>query len=33
LVWLKSPVAVIEDTAAAEPVGLEAVTVWARPIR
>ena len=29
LVWLKSPVAVIDDTAAAEPVGLETVTVWA----
>ena len=29
LVWLKSPVAAMDETAAAEPVGLETVTVWA----
>src|ERR1700743_1283980 len=28
LVWLKSPVAAIDETDAAEPVGLETVTVW-----
>jgi hypothetical protein len=29
LVWLKSPLAAMDETAAAEPVGLETVTVWA----